>query len=285
MDSQYPPFDMTAPSREAVATLLGLPSSSSGPHADGRGMADSRPARADLACELWRQAVHDLRGKLGVVVNVTALLKKTDNDGQRAELLDTLDRNVAGLRDLLDGVADLARLDAQQESADIREVDIARMLGETCDNLQALARSRGLLLEFNGPVGLIVQSDPLMVARMAQNLLLNAIQYTRAGGVVLTCGPCDATQPGRWYFDVGDAGAGTAANDQATPSRTSGEGIGLSIVGRLCNLLGGTMEVKCAGGSGRTTRIRLPMRDLGTSGQACHALNLILCCQPTAASH
>ncbi|WP_457446458.1 sensor histidine kinase [Roseateles sp. P5_E4] len=232
---------------------------------------DPGPDPHAQASELWQQAVHDLRGKLSVVTAVTALLQKPRSDLRRLELMAVLDRNVAGLRELLNGVADLARLDTQQERPVIRTVDVATALDDMCNNLRVVANSRGLSLEISGPASLVAESDPLMVARIAQNLMLNAIQYTRAAGVVLTYGHCGAGEAGHWYFDVGDAGRELCSGEPIGLIRTagasaiaaSGEGIGLSIVGRLCRLLGGTMEITSAVGAGRVTRIKLPRRYVG----------------------
>ncbi len=225
-----------------------------------------------LASQLWQQAVHDLRGKLGVVAAVTALLQKPRSDVRRLELMVVLDRNVAGLRDLLNGVADLARLDAQREYPVICTINMATAMQDMGNNLRIMAASRGLSLDIGGPASLIAQSDPLMVARIAQNLMLNAIQYTRSAGVALTYGLCDVAEFGHWYFDVSDAADALACGDAsvavqapsspAAAAGCKGEGIGLSIVGRLCGLLGGTVTVRSVG-LGRTTRITLPRRYVG----------------------
>lgn len=265
MKSHHPPDDTKAPSArtEVLPTCQGT--------ADvRRAVLESAHGDVDhaLAAQLWQQAVHDLRGKLGVVTAVTSLLQKPRSDLRRLELIGVLDRNVAGLRDLLNGVADLARLETQQERPVICAIDIAKALQEMCNNLRVLASARGLRLEISGPASLVAESDPLMVARIAQNLVLNAIQYTRAAGVTVTYGYCDGADAEHWYFEVGDARGHLFDGDSLgslhpTGARhpgtsAAGEGIGLSIVSRLCRLLGGTMSINSMGGTGRTTRIRLP---------------------------
>lgn len=270
MNSQCPLLDAAVP--PAAAAIL---PASAGHFGSSRSLwgaiaSDAELDTVELARELWRQAVHDLRGKLGVVTNVTALLQQPCSEPRRSQLVALLNRNVVGLGDLLDGVADLARLDAKKERPVVRTFDIATTLDTTCGNLQVLARSRGIQLEFCGPRSLIADSDPLMVTRIAQNLLLNAIQYTHGDGVRLTCGPCEAAEASDWYFEVGGAEVSWGGNDltkllqtsstRSAPGSSSGEGIGLSIVKRLCSLLGGSMAVEYAGGTGRITRIRLPRR-------------------------
>jgi two-component system CheB/CheR fusion protein len=272
MNSQHLPFGTTAPLPLPLcvpAMRPGAPTSSGSPTASRTGTPDdSMLDAAGQASALWRQAVHDLRGKLGVVTNVTALLQTTCRDPRQTELLGVLERNVCGLRDLLNGMAELARLDARRERPALRVIDVAAALDDTCRNLRVLAASRGVQLDFRGPASLIAESDPLMVARIAQNLVLNAIQYAPAGTVVLTCGTSGAHEAEPWYFEVGNATTAHPRGARALPPAppvapamaglVAGEGIGLSIVGRLCSLLGGTVEVARDEAGGRTTRIRLP---------------------------
>jgi hypothetical protein len=226
------------------------------------------------AAALWRQAVHDLRGLLGVVSTVTVVLQRPSSDERRETLLAVLQRNVDGMGKLLNGVADLARLDATHEQPVMRPLDLSLVLDGLCSGLRELASCRGLRLESCGPRQLLAESDALMVTRMVQNLMLNAISYTQAGGVALTWGTCEDRSAGDvWYFEVADlpcVAAGmsepapiAARNSAAARPAGAGEGIGLSIVKRLCGTLGGRMQVVCKG-AGRSTRIELPRRYAGS---------------------
>jgi two-component system CheB/CheR fusion protein len=271
MDQQHAFSDAFAPPA-GTAGLLG----SSGAIGADRGRypgvaGELSRDKAEPAAALWLQAVHDMRGLLGVVSNATLLLRRPGSDERRAELLVVLDRSVGALRNLLNGVADLAALDAVQERPMLRTVDVATVLDGMCANLRVLAASRGLYLDSRGPASLVAESDSLMVTRMVQNLMLNAISYTRAGGVTLTWGPCGEGQAAQWYFEVCDVpyfAAGTPAVSVAfaplnVAAPEGGQGIGLSIVRRLCGALGGTMQIVCSS-AGRSTRIRLPRRYAGS---------------------
>jgi two-component system CheB/CheR fusion protein len=223
---------------------------------------------------LWRQAVHDLRGLLSVVSAVTTTLQRPSSSERREALLAVLQRNVGGMCTLLNGVADLARLDATQEQAVLRPLDLSLVLGGLGGGFRELASCRGIQLELRGPRQLVAESDALMVTRMVQNLMLNAISYTQAGGVALTWGACDDTPAGGlWYFEIADLPR-IAANihDPQTPVAPSpaaawapgaGEGIGLCIVRRLCGALGGRMQIVCKG-TVRSTRIELPRHYAGS---------------------
>jgi signal transduction histidine kinase len=254
--------------------------------------------------ELWRQAVHDLRGNLGVVMNVTAgLASQGVPIHSDDKFLRILQRNVSSLHSLLEDVMDLARLQAGHEHRDVKAFDAAMVLRELCERMQPMAEDRALFLKADGPDTLPVEGDAVKTQRIAQNLLLNALKYTARGGVTVAWGDSRQNDVHRWMLCVEDTGpgfhagsgapmasaleeatedarqveatAGTgikaqeAAND-SPPDATNvdsrpvhqerGEGIGLSIVKRLCELLDASMEMDSTPGEGTSLRIVFPRR-------------------------
>jgi signal transduction histidine kinase len=246
--------------------------------------------------ELWQQAAHDLRGNLGVVASATAgLAQHHTADAARERLLRLLGRNVVSLRHLLDDVTGLARLQAGQEQRRLATLDVAQLANELSEDLQSFAEQQGLALRCTGPAPFIVEGDAIKVRRIAQNLLINAIKYTRHGGVDLAWGDSADNDAKRWVLRVEDSGPGfhagpgapmagameeatgvarqseqpsatdvpatdaePAAIDTRPVSQEQGEGIGLSIVKRLCELLDASVEMESVAGQGTRFRVLLP---------------------------
>ena len=149
--------------------------------------------------ELWRQAAHDLRGHVGAVVNATTGLSSSAAPASiREKFLLLLQRSTSSLHMMLDDVMDLARLQAGQELLDVKQFDAARLLRELCEELHTQAHERGLYLESGGPDSLIVEGDAVKTRRVAQNLLINALKYTREGGVTVNLGDSKENDPDRW---------------------------------------------------------------------------------------
>ena len=250
---------------------------------------DLEKKRADL----WQQAAHDLRGNLGVVSNVAHGLTFRDLPADRRdEFVALLSNNVTALRHLLDDVTVLARLQAGQEERRVAPFDAADLLRRLCDDVRPLADAKKLSLSVEGPEALQVEGDAVKVRRIAQNLLLNALKYTRAGSVVLAWGEAAPGDSRRWSVSVSDSGPGfhagpgapivnslnpSAANepqDEAPDSdvaaagdaderpihQTQGEGLGLAIVKRLCDLLDAMVEIDTGIDRGTTVRVLLPRR-------------------------
>ncbi len=132
--------------------------------------------------EMWQQAAHDLRGNLGVVANVTVgLTRHGQSDASREDFVRILMRNVTSLHHLLDDVTSLARLQAGRESRQIEPLDVTTIMQPLCEGIRPLAVQRGLYLKCEGPAGFAADGDAVKIRRIAQNLIFNAVKYTRAG--------------------------------------------------------------------------------------------------------
>lgn len=219
-------------------------------------------------------------------------------DPARVEVAEMLTKSVSSLHDMLNDLLSLARLEAGHEQRDISAFDAAALLRDFCIASQTAATDRGLFLKMDGPASLPVRGDKTKVLRILQNLLLNAIKYTTRGGVSVTWGVDPARDTDRWMFSVQDTGPGIDENHVAPlahelhdatevaddarntstdrrrdilpaetlPSKSSplttdqqpGEGVGLSIVKRLCELLDSGLELATKTGHGSTFRVILP---------------------------
>jgi signal transduction histidine kinase len=207
-------------------------------------------------------------------------------------------RNVTSLHHLLNDVTDLARLQAGREERRIEPIDVSPILMQLCEGVRPLAQQHRLFLRCEGPAGFGVDGDAVKIRRIAQNLVLNATKFTRDGGITVSWGDGDAADPKRWELSVKDTGPGFHSGSdkpltqalenvpdrllddapgtdqpestqdekilnapaQETPQLHSatGEGLGLSIVKRLCDMLDASIEVISEVGVGTTFRIRFP---------------------------
>jgi signal transduction histidine kinase len=214
----------------------------------------------------------------------------------REQSLQVLKRGVQSLHELLCDLIDLARIDAGQDRLALETFDVSATLRHLCESLRALANERNLFLRVIGPSTLEVQGDRIKIVRVAQNLLLNALRYTRAGGVTLEWEAEGTPDRPRWRMSIIDSGPGItqtssapivqaldeatraaqrlarepttadvpadngrrAAEAAANPAPAHhGEGIGLTIVKRLCELLEASLELESRP-DGTTVRVMLP---------------------------
>ncbi|GAB4053974.1 sensor histidine kinase [Spirosoma litoris] len=249
---------------------------------------------------LLRTSAHDLQGGLGIINGAAYMLKLEGlSDEQREQYLAMLSRNLASVEVMLTELMDLSRIEAGEETLQIQPVDVAPLLHEIVESGQALARERRLVLQANGSASLSVETDPIKLQRIMQNLLLNALKYTSTGFVSISW---SLENEARWLVSVQDSGPGLPSGlagifgDQLRPTieatsvlaidaaepvtvlpehvptipdsaelsdlaqqATQGEGIGLQIVKRLCELLKASLEIESVAGRGTLFRIRFPL--------------------------
>lgn len=247
--------------------------------------------------ELWREAAHDLRGTVGAVRLAASALGSAVAAPQMPNFVNLVRRSAESLDSLLSDLIELTRLEAGREQLEVGPFDAGQLIRELCDSLQPLATQRKLFLKIVAASSLPVEGDKVKVRRIAQNLILNALKYTETGGVMVSSTEVMSGEVRRWALCVQDTGVGLAeastplahaisettqeahaiAQESATagsrppevpvaptlPSlseQTShpGEGIGLSIVKRLCELLDATLELETHRGRGTTFRIIFP---------------------------
>jgi signal transduction histidine kinase len=243
------------------------------------------------------EAVHDLNGNvLGVSLVAKVLAAPGIAASDRADFAKLLEKGVTSVFSMLVDLKELARLESGRETRQISEFDAAELVIELGNANRPVAAESGLFLEVRGPSKLSVHGDPSKVRRMIQNLLLNALKYTVHGGVVMSVGmekdnwwfmvqdtgPGILAGPGApMVIGLTEATASARESDEKAASRTGeishvlvpavggtaemhpgsqqpGEGIGLSIVKRLCELLDASLEMASSTEKGTTFRVVFP---------------------------
>jgi signal transduction histidine kinase len=264
-------------------------------------VVEKMTALSDQRINMLRTSTHDLQGGLGIINGAAYMLKLEGlPDDQRQQYLDMLSRNLANVEVMLANLMDLSRLEAGEEKLQLEPMDVAPFLHEMVQTGQPLAAERNLLLRAEGPASLSVETDPVKLQRIVQNLLLNALKYTSSGFVSISWA---LENDARWIVSVQDSGPGLPStlagvfSDQLKPTveatsvlsvnaaepvavlpinvptipstdqlselghqANQGEGIGLQIVKRLCELLSANLEIESIPGRGTLFRIRLPLR-------------------------
>ncbi|RIL08049.1 MAG: hypothetical protein DCC71_00940 [Proteobacteria bacterium] len=214
-------------------------------------------------------ASHDLRQPLHALgLFVDRLSDHVAGDVGRA-LAEQVQATTRALRDQLDALLDLSRLDAGGVEPDVRAFAIGPELARLAAETSAAAREKGLGFRFE-PADAVVASDPILLARVLQNLLANAVRYTNAGSVALRARRDGA----RLWIEVADTGPGIPADRQREifsefyrldpRAGDGGLGLGLAIVDRTARLLGHAVQLDSAPGRGSVFRVALPLAAAGT---------------------
>jgi len=214
---------------------------------------------------------HELRTPLHVILGYTDMLLDGavgDLPSQQMELVRRIERNARVLSDLIHMVLDLNRLEAGGLPVDVRSVQAAVLLSEVQAELQGLCDQSGLACMWRVAPGLPpFHTDPGKLKVVLKNLVSNAVKFTEEGSITVAA----EERQGGIEFSVTDTGIGIPAEaqayifepfrqvDGATARARSGNGLGLHIVQRLLEILGGRIRVESVVGQGSTFRVWLPM--------------------------
>ncbi len=202
---------------------------------------------------------HELRTPMGGVQGLLGLLRETPLDGHQRQLVDTAWTATATLLNLVDGVLDLAKMEAGSLSPVIETVDIPDLMNGVVALLRGRAAQKGIHLQATTPPALPprVNTDPVCLRQILFNLVGNAVKFTERGSVIISATPIAAPDGGlRLRFDVVDTGIGIPADrrdrlfqdfvqgDDQIGRRYGGTGLGLAICRRLVSVLGGRLGVE-----------------------------------------
>ncbi len=220
---------------------------------------------------------HELRTPLNSVIGFTGVLLQELpgplNEEQRRQL-GMVQNGARHLLELINDVLDLSKIEAGQLGLAHAPFPLAEVVETVGRSVAPQARAKGLALHVRVDPGTgLVVSDRRRVAQILLNVAGNAIKFTDAGSVHVTCA---VVGEGRWVeVSVEDTGIGIHPGDldrvfrpfqqvDGTISRHhEGTGLGLAISRSLADLLGGTLTVRSTPGTGSTFTLRLP-RDAET---------------------
>ncbi len=209
---------------------------------------------------------HDLLQPLHAArLSLSALTSLPPGAPAQARLLGQIDHALLTVEELLKTVLDLSRLESGVLTPSLSRVALQPVFEGLVADLAPLARDKGLILTSRA-TSLMVETDAMMLRRMLQNLLANAVRYTEHGEVKLA-----ARRRGVGVrIEVWDTGPGIAAEERARifeefqrgaasdKSGVSGFGLGLSIVQRMSDTLGHRVELCSRVGHGTRFSIRAP---------------------------
>ena len=217
-------------------------------------------------------ASHDLRQPTHALGMFVARLGQLPHDAQTRHLVANLDASVRAMQDLLDGLLDISKLDAGAVQVNLHATPLNAIFEQIRLAMLDAASDKGLRLRVR-PTSAWVRSDPVLLQRILQNLVANAVRYTQQGSVLLACRPSgDGPDSGaRVRIEVWDSGIGIAPEHQhqvfrefyqvgnAERDRTRGLGLGLNIVERTAHLLGHSFTLRSSLGQGTRFTLEVPL--------------------------
>ena len=225
-----------------------------------------------LKSEFLASVSHELRTPMNAIIGYTKLMLD-GLDGEMTAQQQTDLFRVAQAADnllgLINGLLDLAKIEAGKMELNVEEVNITEVTDEALELVRPHADEKGLEVRALIPLGLPnVWADRARVRQVLANMLANAVKFTERGTVSV-----GATAAEGWVtVSVSDTGVGISPEAQAyvfdefrqadssTTRRYGGTGLGLAISKRLVTLHGGRIWVDSEIGRGSSFHFTLPIR-------------------------
>ena len=203
-------------------------------------------------------ASHDLLQPLSAArLFLSSLRQEPQMPATAGTLVERVDSSLSAAEEMLDGLIDLARLDAGVLKAEMQPMALGELFASIDQQFAPIARGRGLKFAVV-PTRLCVLSDRKLLRRIVQNLVSNALRYTRSGGVLIGA----RRRGAEVRIEVWDSGPGITAEVRsrifrdfergpgASPWGERGLGLGLAGCLRLARLMGATLDLRSQPGHG-----------------------------------
>jgi signal transduction histidine kinase len=203
--------------------------------------------------------VHDLSHPIQTIGNNCKIIQRLFDDAEyRDTFKRTIDREMQVIKRVLDDLRNIARPIPLEHFP----VEVDRTLGEVVDAMQPHAETAGLTLraELNAP-GAYIEGDVFALGRVYRNLIINAIQATAPGGLVVVATEVERE---RVHVRVQDTGCGippdrlNAIFEDFVTTKRRGLGLGLAIARKIVEQLGGRITVASEVGKGTTFTMDFP---------------------------
>jgi len=209
-------------------------------------------------------ASHDILQPLNAArLYVTSLVER-QNGGENSRLVDNIDDSLEAIEEILGALLDISRLDAGAMTTAITSFKMSDLMRSLEIEFAPIARAKGLELTFV-PCSLPVESDRLLLRRLLQNLISNAIKYTPHGRVLVGC----RRRGQSLQIGVYDTGVGIPVLKRREIFKefhrleqgariARGLGLGLSIVERLARVLNHGIAINANAGGGSMFSVTVP---------------------------
>lgn len=209
-------------------------------------------------------ASHDLRQPMHAVNVYLELFNPENLPPLEKKSLTKIKNSITTLNAMFDSLLNISKLDADVMQVSQRPFRLEDLAYTIRDLVETKAHSKGLVFQTNAP-DWVVHGDKLLLQQILSNLVSNAIQYTEAGEINIHFD----THLDCLSIEVRDTGCGIAAADQQqifsqffradrTRALHDGLGLGLSIVKRLCDLIGAEIHVFSEIGQGARFVVNTP---------------------------
>ncbi len=220
---------------------------------------------------------HELRTPLNAILGFAGVLKAgmlkdaLPLSPTQLDRLNTIESNGQHLRNLINDILDIARVEAGRMTVTLTETHTREFMADIVKSMASLATNKGLSLTLAvaPEVPEVLLCDARKIQQIVTNLIGNAVKFSSQGGVQVIV---SAPEAKTWQIAVRDTGIGIPPDaltyifdnfrqvDQSYQRQYEGSGLGLALVKSMTDLLHGTVSVESKMGEGSTFTVKFPIQ-------------------------
>lgn len=228
-------------------------------------MAEELSGVETLRSDFIANVSHELKTPLAVIQNYGTMLQNPGlPEEKRVEYAKTITDSTRRLSDLITNILKLNKLENQQMFPESKVYDLGAQLCECLLGFEDIWEKKELEIDTDIDEGVSVKADQELLTLVWNNLFSNAVKFTEAGGKITVS---LKEEKGTAVVAVSDTGRGIPAEIgrhifekfyQGDKSHaTQGNGLGLALVKRVIDIMGGEISVDSTPGKGSTFTVRL----------------------------
>lgn len=147
--------------------------------------------------QLWSVMGHELRTPLSGMIGMLELLNSDNFNAEQSETLTTLEDTSQAMLSMLNGMLDMAKMDAGKLKVEVEPVDLLTLCQQICELMAGNARRKGIELYyfFDPQCPRYLTTDEGRLRQILMNLIGNAIKFTQTGYVALIIEPISTNDP------------------------------------------------------------------------------------------
>ncbi|TVM31933.1 PAS domain-containing hybrid sensor histidine kinase/response regulator [Oceanidesulfovibrio marinus] len=220
---------------------------------------------------------HEIRTPMTGIQGMLKLLEKSGLTEKQLEYVEMAQTSSDSLQELINDILDLSRIEANRLEIVTQPFDMQELVAKLVGIFMPLAGQKGLRLEYSVDSNLPqwLSGDQLRVRQVLFNIVGNAVKYTEEGSVSLNVRTMLTNEKGQRMvlFNIADTGMGIPSDklesifhpftqsDSSYAKQMAGTGLGLTIVKKLVELMGGHVSIQSKQGEWTRVTLTLPFND------------------------
>jgi signal transduction histidine kinase/CheY-like chemotaxis protein len=231
---------------------------------------------------------HELRTPMNAIIGYAEMLKEDAEDEENEEIVPDLDKIITAgrhLLELINDVLDISKVEAGRMDMYLEDIDISKMIDDVASTVATLVQKNNNVLDLQVEENIgSMHADMTKIRQILFNFVSNAAKFTTDGKVSIAASTFKKDGEPFVHFAVSDTGIGIPEDklasifeeftqvDSSTTRNYGGTGLGLALVKKFAQMMGGNAWAESAPGEGSTFILEMPARVIEVDEKTASAL-------------